>query len=60
MFNKKQAWLFKRKVQVVMKQDSNDKLHGNVDADETLLGGYTNEYRGRSLEKKEAVLIATE
>ena len=56
----KTAWLFKRKVQVVMKQDNNDKLNGNVDADETLLGGYTDKHRGRSLEKKEAVLIATE
>ena len=56
----KTAWLFKRKVQVVMKQDNNDKLGGNVDADETLLGGHTAHHRGRSLKDKEAVLIATE
>ena len=32
---KKTAWLFKRKIQVVMKQNSNDKLNGKVDADES-------------------------
>lgn len=56
----KTAWLFKRKVQVVMKQSNNDKLKGNVDADETLLGGYNEKYGGRSLQQKEAVLIAAE
>lgn len=56
----KTAWLFKRKMQVVMKQDNNDKLKGNVDADETLVGGYTNKNKGRSLESKEALLLATE
>ena len=56
----KTAWLFKRKIQVAMKQDNNDKLKGNVDADETLVGGYTNKNKGRSLESKEAILFATE
>lgn len=56
----KSAWLFKRKLQVVMKQDNNDKLNGAIDADETLLGGYTEGHRGRSLEQKNAVLIAAE
>lgn len=56
----KTAWLFKRKVQVAMKQDDNDKLKGNVDADETIIGGYTNKNKGRSLETKEAILIASE
>jgi len=56
----KTAWLFKRKVQAVMKQDNNDKLDGDVDADETLLGGHTEHHRGRSLESKEAVLMAAE
>jgi transposase-like protein len=56
----KSAWLFKRKLQVVMKQNNNDKLNGAVDADETLLGGYTEDHRGRSLEQKNAVLIAAE
>jgi len=56
----KTAWLFKRKVQVVMKQDNQDKLKGNVDADETIVGGYTNKNKGRSLATKEAILLATE
>ena len=56
----KTAWLFKRKIQVAMQQDNNDKLKGNVDADETIVGGYTNKNRGRSLQTKEAVLIAVE
>ncbi len=56
----KTAWLFKRKVQLVMKQNKEDKLKGKVDADETLLGGYNEKHRGRSLEEKEAVLIAAE
>src|SRR5665647_2905741 len=56
----KTAWLFKRKVQVAMKQDNKDKLKGNVDADETLIGGYTNKNKGRSLQSKEALLLATE
>lgn len=38
----KTAWLFKRKSQVVIKQNDDDKLDGNVDADESLLGGYLN------------------
>jgi ISXO2-like transposase domain len=50
----KTAWLFKRKMQVVMKQNDKDKLNGKVDADETMLGG------GRSLEDKQAVLITAE
>lgn len=56
----KTAWLFKRKVQVAMKQDNQDKLKGNVDADETIIGGYTNKNKGRSLATKEALLLATE
>lgn len=56
----KTAWLFKRKIQVVMKQNDNDKLSGKMDADETLLEGYTKRYRGRSLEDKQAVLMTAE
>jgi hypothetical protein len=56
----KTAWLFKRKVQVAMQQDKNDKLQCNVDADETIIGGYTNKDKGRSLATKEALLIAAE
>lgn len=56
----KTAWLFKRKVQAAMKQHNGDKLTGNVDADETIIGGYTNKNKGRSLQTKEALLIAAE
>ena len=50
----KTAWLFKRKIQVAMSQDNNDKLNGKVDVDETLLGFHTGRKDGgRSLEKKE-------
>ena len=43
-----------------MKQNNQDKLKGSVDADETLVGGYTNKNKGRSLESKEALLLAAE
>ncbi len=57
----KTAWLFKRKIQVAMKQDNNDKLSGNVDVDETLLGFHTGRKDGgRSLEKRKALMIAVE
>ena len=57
----KTAWLFKRKIQVAMKQDNNDKLKGNVDVDETILGPRTDRQHGaRNLEKKKALMIAVE
>jgi len=57
----KTAWLFKRKVQVGMKQDNKDKLKGNVDVDETLFGFHTDRKTGgRSLEKREAVMLGVE
>lgn len=57
----KTAWLFKRKIQVAMKQDNQDKLKGKVDVDETLLGGPTNRKQGgRNLEKRKALMIAAE
>ena len=55
----KTAWLFKRKVQAVMKKDRDEKLTGKVDVDETLVGGYSAAI-GRSTETKSAVLIAVE
>ena len=56
----KTAWLFKRKLQEIMKD--NDKLDGAVDADETLIGGHCKGIpnRGRSLNNKTALAIATE
>ena len=57
----KTAWLFKRKIQIVMKQDKNKKLKGNVDADETMLGFHTDRKQGgRNLEKRDAVLVSAE
>ena len=56
----KTVWLFKRKVQSVMKENRTDKLQGNVDVDEMLIGGYSEENKGRSLETKPAVLINVE
>ena len=37
----KTAWLFKHVVLAAMKQDINDKRKSNVEADETIVGGYT-------------------
>lgn len=54
----KSAGLFKRKIQVTMKRNNKSKLKGNVEADETLTGGYTNKNKDRSLESKQAVLLA--
>jgi hypothetical protein len=57
----KTAWLFKRKIQVSMRQHKNDKLDGNVDVDETMLGFHTGrEHGGRSLQKREALMVAVE
>jgi len=57
----KTAWLFKRKIQVAMKQDNNDKLNGDVHIDETLLGFHTGRKDGgRSLKKRKALMVAAE
>ena len=57
----KSAWLFKRKVQVAMSQDFENKLQGEVDVDETLLGYHTDRaHCGRNLEEREAVMVAVE
>jgi transposase-like protein len=55
----KTAWLFKRKVQAMMKKDKDDKLNGNVQVDETLVGGHSSA-RGRSTETKSALFVAVE
>lgn len=57
----KTAWLFKRKIQVAMKQDNRIKLKGPVDVDETMLGFHTGcKEGGRSLSKRAAVMVAAE
>ncbi|RTL47559.1 MAG: IS1595 family transposase [Hydrotalea sp. AMD] len=55
----KTAWLFKRKVQAVMKKDKDDKLNGDVEVDESLIGGYSSA-KGRSTETKDAMFVAVE
>lgn len=55
----KTAWLFKRKLQAAMQKDKDDKLNGNVEVDETLVGGYS-AAKGRSTQTKQAVLVAVE
>jgi hypothetical protein len=56
----KTAWLFKPKLQEIMEDEK--QLKGNVQADETIVGGYSagKENRGRSLKEKSAVMVATE
>ena len=56
----KTAWLFKRKLQAVMEEGGKDKLKGNVDVDEMLVGGYSEGNPGRSLETKSAVMVSVE
>jgi ISXO2-like transposase domain/Transposase zinc-ribbon domain len=56
----KTAWLFKRKLQAAMQQDSSLKLKGDVDADETIIGGRIPKKQGRSLEDKSALLVVAE
>ena len=56
----KTAWKFKLKIKNAMVQQSQKKLEGDVQIDETLVGGYSQGNTGRSLETKSAVLIAVE
>lgn len=56
----KTAWKFKLKIKNAMVQESQKKLKGNVQIDETLIGGYSEGNVGRSLGEKSAVLIAVE
>lgn len=57
----KTAWLFKRKIQIAMKQDHHYKLKGQVDVDETLMGFHTTRLNGgRSLLSRMALIIAVE
>jgi predicted nucleic-acid-binding Zn-ribbon protein len=56
----KTAWLLKRKLQAVMNDRNKDKLDGDVEIDEMLIGGYTEGKAGRNLDKKTAVMIGIE
>lgn len=57
---KNTAWAFKRKVQEMMQSSQHDALTGNIEVDETYLGGYNEGEKGRSLEEKIPVVIALE
>ena len=52
----KTARLFKRKIKVVMKQDNSDRLKGNVDADETIVGCYSNKIKAEFWKVKKSLL----
>jgi hypothetical protein len=56
----KTAWLFKRKLQEIMRDKK--RLRGNIQLDETIWGGHVKgkEHRGRSLKKKSAIVVAAE
>ncbi len=56
----KTAWLFKLKIKNAMIQEGKTKLRGKVQVDETLVGGYSEGNKGRSLVQKSGVLIAIE
>ena len=48
----KTAWLFKRKMQLAMKQSLSAKLEGNVEVDEFTVGGQQKDHCGRKIGKK--------
>ena len=56
----KTAWLLKRKVQAAMNDRNKDKLDGDVEIDEMLIGGYCQGKPGRNLDEKTAVMIGIE
>lgn len=54
----KTAWLFKRKVQLAMREAA--ELEGNVDVDEFIVGARQQQQYGRKIDKKKAAVIAVE
>lgn len=56
----KTAWFFKRKIQISFQQAKSVKLQNKVEMDETLIGGYCADAPGRSLDSKQAVMVAVE
>jgi len=56
----KTAWFFKRKIQISLQPAKSVKLENKVEMDETLVGGYCADEQGRSLEGKQAVMVAVE
>lgn len=54
------AWLLKAKYQNAMKSSDKYPLEDEVEVDEFLVGGFTENARGRSLESKQLVVLAIE
>jgi hypothetical protein len=56
----KTCWLFKQKVMRAMKSKQKHKLMGQVEVDETVVGGQEEDVRGRQNNKKKLVVVAVE
>lgn len=56
----KTCWLFKRKVMKAMESSDNFPLLGQVEVDETVVGGAEQGVRGRKNKKKKLVVVAIE
>jgi transposase-like protein/predicted nucleic-acid-binding Zn-ribbon protein len=54
------AWLLKAKYQNAMQSSDKYPLEAEVEVDEFLVGGFTENERGRSLESKQLVVLAVE
>lgn len=54
------AWVWLHKLRTAMVRPGRDKLSGNVEVDETLVGGRVSGKRGRGAEHKTLVLVAVE
>jgi transposase-like protein len=56
----KTCWYFKRKVMKAMESSDNHPLTGNVDVDESFVGGQETSKQGRGKERKKLVVFAIE
>jgi hypothetical protein len=56
----KTCWLFKRKVMKAMQSSGNFLLEGNVEVDETVIGGQEEGVKGRKNKQKKLVVVAIE
>ena len=56
----KTCWFFKRKVMESMKSSKNHPLNGNIEIDETFVGGKQKLKRGRSKSLKKQVVFILE
>jgi hypothetical protein len=56
----KTCWLFKMKVMKAMKSSGNNKIEGNTEVDETVVGGQEEGVVGRKNNKKKLVVFAIE